>query len=102
MDPGKQGLKRSTLTDATGVPLHLVATGADRHDAPLLVATLAGLTDWGPRFAETTVHLDRGYDSGVTRTLLTDLGLPGAIARTGCPHRCRWANAGWSIGPSPE
>jgi len=36
VDRGKQGLKRSTLTDATGVPLHLVAAGANRHDAPLL------------------------------------------------------------------
>ena len=33
VDRGKQGLKRSTPTDA---PLYLVATGANRHDAPLL------------------------------------------------------------------
>jgi hypothetical protein len=42
VDRGKQGLKRSTVTDATGVPLHLVAAGANRHDAPLLGPTLAG------------------------------------------------------------
>lgn len=39
VDRDKQGLKRSTVTDATGVPLHLVAVGANRHDAPLLGPT---------------------------------------------------------------
>lgn len=85
VDRGKQGLKRSLLTDATGVPLHLVAAGANRHDAPLLEATLAGLDTWGPARDGTTVHLDRGYDSGVTRSLLDQLGLTGEIARKGGP-----------------
>jgi hypothetical protein len=84
VDRGKQGLKRSTVTDATGIPLHLVAAGANRHDAPLLEPTLAGLASLGPLPA-TTVHLDRGYDSGVTRTLLADLGFTGEIARRGLP-----------------
>jgi hypothetical protein len=83
VDRGKQGLKRSTLTDATGVPLHLVAAGANRHDAPLLGLTLVGLDRLGPDPAGTTVHLDRGYDSDVTRTLLAHLALTGAIARKG-------------------
>ncbi len=30
---------------------------------------------------DTTVHLDRGYDSGVPRVLLTNLALTGTIAR---------------------
>lgn len=85
VDRGKQGLKRSTLTDATGVPLHVVAAGANRHDNPLLDPTLAGLEVWGADPAETTVHLDRGYDSGATRTRLADLGFTGAIARKGLP-----------------
>jgi transposase len=85
VDRGKQGLKRSTLTDASGVPLHLVATGANRHDSPLLEPTLAGLDTLGPLPTAITVHLDRGYDSGVTRALLDDLGLTGAIARRGVP-----------------
>lgn len=84
VDRGKQGLKRSTVTDAAGVPLHLVATGANRHDAPLLGPTLAGLDPLGP-LPGTIVHLDRGYDSGVTRRLLSDLGFTGEIARKGLP-----------------
>jgi hypothetical protein len=35
--------------------------------------------------ADTTVHLDRGYDSKVTRTLLANLALSGEIARKGKP-----------------
>jgi len=34
---------------------------------------------------EVTVHLDAGYDSQVTRTLLDGLGLHGEIARKGVP-----------------
>lgn len=85
VDRGKQGLKRSTLTDATGVPRHLVATGANRHDGPLLGPTLTGLERWGADPIDTTVHLDRGDESGVTRALLADLGCTGAIARKGLP-----------------
>lgn len=84
VDRGKQGLKRSTVTDATGVPLHVVAAGANRHDGPLLGPTLAGLDRFGP-LSETTVHLDRGYDSGVSRALLAASGFTGVIARKGVP-----------------
>jgi len=85
VDRGKQGLKHSILTDAAGVPLHLVSIGANHHDSPLLAPTLAGLAVWGAAPAETIVHLDRGYDSGVTRTLLATLGFTGEIARKGVP-----------------
>mgnify|MGYP002778421784 FL=1 len=85
VDRGKHGLKRSMMTDATGVPLHLVAVGANRHDAPLLDATLAGLEKLGPVPPTITVHLDRGYDSGVTRRLLQERGFLGDIARRGVP-----------------
>jgi hypothetical protein len=47
VDRGKQGLKRSTATDAEGVPLYLVSAGANRHDAPLLGPTLAGVDKGG-------------------------------------------------------
>lgn len=85
VDRGKQGLKRSTLTDAAGVPLHVVSAGANRHDAPLLGPTLDGLHTLGPLPAGITAHLDRGYDSAVTRTLLAGLGITGTIACKGVP-----------------
>ena len=85
VDRGKQGLKRSVVTDGRGIPLHLVAAGANRHDGPLLAPTLAGLDKLDGLPEDVTVHLDRGYDSRPTRALLDDLGLHGAIARKGVP-----------------
>ena len=85
VDRGKQGLKRSLVTDGTGIPLHIVSVGANRHDGPLLGATLAGLDKLDDAPGAVTVHLDRGDDSGPTRTLLDALGFDGAIARKGVP-----------------
>ncbi len=85
VDRGKQGLKRSVATDGQGIPLHLVATGANRHDAPLLGPTLAGLDKLDRLPDRPTIHLDRGYDGRPTRALLEALGFDGAIARKGVP-----------------
>jgi len=39
VDRGKQGLKRSGMTDGYGIPLGRVLAGANRHDSPLLAPT---------------------------------------------------------------
>ncbi len=85
VDRGKLGLKRSTVSDATGIPLHVVSAGANRNDGPLLAATLTGLDAVGPLPARIAVHLDRGYDSAGTRDLLAGLALTGVIAHKGVP-----------------
>jgi transposase len=85
VDRGKQGLKRSLVTDATGIPLHVVSAGANRHDAPLLGPTLAGLDKLDGLPADITVHLDRGYAGRPSRALLAAFGFDGAIARKGVP-----------------
>ena len=85
VDRGKRGLKRSTVTDGQGVPLHVVATGANRHDGPLLAPTLAGLAKLGPLPDGVTAHLDRAYEGAPTRALLHHLGFTGDIARKGVP-----------------
>ena len=85
VDRGKQGLKRSIVTDGVGIPLHVVSAGANRHDSPLLAPTLAGLDKLDHLPDDVTVHLDRGYDSNPTRALLDTLGFDGAIARKGVP-----------------
>jgi transposase len=97
VDRGKQGLKRSVVTDGGGVPLHVVAAGANRHDSPLLGATLAGLDRLGRDLpGPALVHLDRGYDNAPTRALLDALGLDGAIARRGVPAPLQ-AGARWVV-----
>ena len=85
VDRGKGGLKRSVVTEGTGLPLHLVAAGANRHDSPLLAPTLAGLDKLDDRPDALTVHLDRAYDGQPTRALLDTFGFDGAIARQGIP-----------------
>ena len=40
VDRGKRGLKRSTMVDAQGIPLGVVAAPANCHDSPLLAPTL--------------------------------------------------------------
>jgi transposase len=82
VDRGKQGLKRSVAVDAAGIPLATIAAPANRHDSPLLEPTLDTL-GFGDR--PMTVHLDRGYDSGATRTRLARRGLTAAIAAKGTP-----------------
>ena len=85
VDRGKQGTKRSTLVEANGIPLGAIAAPANRHDSPLLEPTLDTLAALGPLPAPITVHLDRGYDSGVTRERLTARGLRAEIAPKGKP-----------------
>jgi hypothetical protein len=98
VDRGKQGLKRSMLTEGRGLPMHLVSAGANRHDSPLLGPTLAGLEQVAPLTAAEpgAVQLDRGYDNGPTRTLLAEQGLQGVIARKGVPAPIQ-AGSRWTV-----
>ncbi len=83
VDRGKQGLKRSGMTDGFGIPLGRVLAVANRHDSPLLAPTLDLLEHLGPLPDEITVHLDAGYDSDKTRTELAARNLHGRIAHKG-------------------
>jgi transposase len=86
VDRGKQGIKRSTAVDARGIPIGGVSAGANRNDSPLLVPTLqhasasvGGLPDLA------SIHLDRGYDSSLTRERVEELNLIGEVSKKGQP-----------------
>lgn len=98
VDRGKQGLKRSVVTEGGGLPVHVVAAPANRHDSPLLGPTLAGLDTVVPITAAApgAVQLDRGYDNQPTRTLLAQVGLEGVIARRGVPAPIQ-AGSRWKV-----
>jgi transposase len=85
VDRGKGGTKRSTVVDAKGIPLGTVVAPANRHDSPLLEATLDTLGPLGELPDRASVHLDRGYDSKATREKLEARGLMGVIAERGKP-----------------
>jgi transposase len=60
----KKGRKRSLLVDARGVPLSIVASGANTHDVKLLDQTLDGIVVERPKpTEENPQHLcaDAGY-----------------------------------------
>lgn len=85
VDRGKQGRKRSLLTDAVGIPLHLVAAGANCPDSILLRETLAGLEKLRPGPVGMPVHLDRGYRGTPVQAVLAAQGCVGVIVASGLP-----------------
>jgi transposase len=85
VDRRKQGLKRSILTDAGGIPLGVVAAPANRRDDGLLAATLDAVGLLGPLPERPVVHLDAGYDYQPCRQVLADRGMVGQIATPGLP-----------------
>lgn len=58
---GKQGVKRSLLTDANGLPLSLVVATANTHDIKLVADTLDALQTGRPG-QKLRLSLDKGYD----------------------------------------
>jgi transposase len=85
VDRGKQGLKRSILTDADGIPLGAVPAPANRRDDGLLAATLDTIGAVGVLPTRPVVHLDAGYDYQACRQVLTERGMIGRIATRGIP-----------------
>jgi transposase len=101
VDRGKQGMKRSSMVDGRGIPLDRILAGANRHDSPLLAPTLDKLDELGPLPETITVHLDAGYDSGVTRETLAERHLVGDIAHKGDKAPIQAGQGGMSSAPTP-
>jgi IS5 family transposase len=99
VDRGKQGTKRSLLTDGTGIPLGCVVAPANRHDSVLLRPALEKISRFGLHLPEQiTVHLDAGYDSRASRNLLDELGYRAVVSKKGFPLRLRHARFRSSAG----
>jgi transposase len=97
VDRGKRGLKRSMAVDALGIPLGAVSAPAKRHDSPLLVPTMEATSEALGALPEgVSVHLDRGYDSLLTRQRLRELGLGWEISQKGKPAPY-WATNRWVV-----
>jgi hypothetical protein len=89
VDRRKQGLKRSIVTEADGIPLGVVPAPANRRDDGLLAATLDTIVDTstavGTLPARPVVHLDAGYDYQPCRKVLAARGMVGEITMRGLP-----------------
>jgi hypothetical protein len=85
------------MVDANGIPLAMVAAGANPHHSPLLAATLDAAREASIELAEhASVHLDRAYDSKVTGGLLESRALVGVISEKGKPAPLR-AGLRWVV-----
>jgi len=78
-DRGKTGWKWSLATDTNGVPIGWVIDGANRNDSILLAATLDDVAQRGLLSDIETLWLDRGYDSDITRTRLSERSIDDAV-----------------------
>jgi hypothetical protein len=86
VDRGKQRTKRSTAVDARGIAIGTVAAPANRHDSPLLTETLDTVAQTLGEFPKrVSIHLDRAYDSKITREQLKERGLLAEISQKGEP-----------------
>ena len=86
MDRGKQGVKRSLLTEAAGIPLGIAVAGTNRHDVTLVEATVASIPVERPAAEEEHpqgMRMDKAYDSDPVRTFLAELGFTPHIRSRG-------------------
>ena len=76
-------MKRSLMVEGRGIPLGRVLAPANRHDSPLLAATLDDSMTPGRCPVRSPSISTPGYDSQKTRDELAGRGLTGEIARKG-------------------
>lgn len=85
-DRGKQGVKRSLLTEASGIPLALAIDGANRHDMKLVRKTLDNIMAARPLPTATMPQglcLDKGYDFDEVRGIVREFGFTAHIRARG-------------------
>jgi putative transposase len=85
-DRGKQGVKRSLLSDGRGVPLAVAVEGANRHDMKLVGPTLYQIAIARPEPTQEqpqNLSLDKGYDYEPVRDLLEQWGYTAHIRSRG-------------------
>lgn len=88
-DRAKSGWKWSVATDRNGIPLGWTTDGANRHDSILFEPTLDAVATRGLLADIETLHLDRGYDSNLTRERCAAAGIDDVVCakkrRRGAP-----------------
>lgn len=101
-DRRRPGSKHHLLTDAQGIPLSVILTGANRHDVtqlmPLVEAipTVGGLRG-APKRKPALIQADRAYDSNPLRALLAQQGIDTQIARRRTAHGSGLGKTRWVV-----
>jgi len=101
-DRRKAGSKHHLLTDANGLPLSVVLTGAHRNDVTQLLVLVEGIPPIAgrvgrPRFRPDRVQGDRGYDAALYRHALRARGITPVLAKRGTPHGSGLGTTRWVV-----
>ena len=94
-DRGKQGTKRSLLSEGGGVPIGLLVEGSNRNDFKLLREAIESIAIERPlptAQREQGMCLDKGYDYDEVRDILMEFGFTAHIRARGEKKR-RLSNA---------
>jgi putative transposase len=85
-DRGKQGTKRSLLSEGGGVPIGVCVAGSNRNDFKLLRETIESIALERPLPTperEQGMCLDKGYDYDEVREILVEFGFTAHIRARG-------------------
>ena len=101
-DRRKNGSKHHVITDANGLPLATVLTGAHRNDVTQLLVLVEAIPPVAgrvghPRFRPDRVQGDRGYDSEPHRHALRGRGITPVLARRQTPHGSGLGKTRWVV-----
>ena len=97
-DRGKQGTKRSLLSEGGGVPIGVVVAGSNRNDFKLLRETIESIAiERAVPTAEREqgMCLDKGYDYDEVRDILKEFGFTAHIRARGEEARAIKRQAGY-------
>lgn len=101
-DRARPGSKHHLVTEAQGIPLALILTGANRHDVTQLLPLIEAIPPirgkrGRPLSKPAIVQGDRGYDHDKYRRPLHAAGIPTQIARRGQPHGSGLGKTRWVV-----
>jgi transposase len=101
-DRARPGSKHRLITEAQGIPLAVILTGANRHDVTQLHALVDAIPPIGgkrgrPLSKPRIVQGDRGYDHDKYRRPLHAAGIATQIARRGQPHGSGLGKTRWVV-----
>ncbi|WP_321965202.1 IS5 family transposase [Paraburkholderia sp. J7] len=101
-DRARPGSKHHLITEAQGVPLAVILTGANRNDVTQLQALVEAIPPirgkrGKPLSKPRVVQGDRGYDHDKYRCPLHAAGIATEIARRGQPHGSGLGKTRWVV-----
>ena len=101
-DRGKSGTKRHLVVEAHGIPLAAVQSGANVHDARMMLGCIDAIAPvrqrrGRPRRRPAKLHADKAYDSRALRAELRRRGIQPRIARRGMDTSERLGRYRWVV-----